>query len=528
MKYILNYKNKEDFIEDNPEKEKIDLPVVWYSFGDGGIETEYEMMIEARGYNFHFKESGKTDSSLMAFMQEYLDYDTQSLGFEPLLTRPRFECIYGEGWYEDYNLRQVGEFTSGQLRVNAWYLNENTGDYDFVGDFPLTEIGTWVNEYQAGNYTDKYYMGAYTWENGTIVSAETKYEYYYNTGSENVLLYQCYGYLSLDAFEDWDWGDSIFYVAPKPMTTSAYTKFEKKTTYYEPDVYDEEVIPYVLVEPAGNNFLVKRFLMFLSNDLSSCGFTVSKNDWFGMYLPPNGTAKRSLNKTLNKMNKRVVEMDTTGSTKSRTSEKSNIVSRREKKLAEIKNRLNQKGALEDKKELVLGESPFDRDFVFGKFYTEGETGMTEGVYYNNNAHTSIDEIYRCYYMIFYAEGDDNKKPYYALTRYHWFSYWGSQDDDVYEGSYELYTDIYYHDSTGSRYSGEVLDCESFVGVITTLGNESPVPTKKESVTKIEPGFAYVKDPYSVYYNDFGGSDTPPEHVIPGDDTDTPGSNPLYD
>ena len=76
MRYILKYKDKEDFLEDNP-KEEIKLPIVWeypkekcrtsyrgsvqYDSNTGEVTNYEEPVLVETMYAHEFREDGKND-----------------------------------------------------------------------------------------------------------------------------------------------------------------------------------------------------------------------------------------------------------------------------------------------------------------------------------------------------------------------------------------------------------------------------------------------------------------------------------
>jgi hypothetical protein len=292
----------------------------------------------------------------------------------------------------------------------------------------------------------------------------------------------------------------LVYVAPTGTPVSSYTRIAKIIDL----VQDNEIsIPAASLEPNENGFLVTNFMM--GEDVSSCGYTATKGQWFGMCFPI-----MSQNPPIASQNPGVLRAN--ASTEPAPS--------------------------------------------FQEFYTDNETGVTEMTYYNRNG--NITGKSRQYYTIFYLTGDTGSTPiltydaanpnasdiilglgvgeetepqgtripFYALTREHYYESGSSEEyvDAAYNGVYDLYMYIKY---TGGTYSSGY-QLSGYAGTITVV-NEGGL--KKDSVTKVEPGFAHVLNPDSVYYNKLskGSGGESSDFVIPGASTDAPGSKiPLSD
>jgi hypothetical protein len=234
----------------------------------------------------------------------------------------------------------------------------------------------------------------------------------------------------------------------------------------------------------------------MGEDVSSCGYTATNGQWFGMCFPIN-----------------------TGSTPLITS------------------------PILGANEMTETEEP---QISFREFYTDNETGVTEMSYIRNWVTTGKS---RQYYTIFYLSGDtgstpiteggldgleselgertDTRMPFYALARGHAY-YSGNSHEEIYDLAYDGVYDLYSGISLTNTSTQKGNELSGYIGTITVVRGNG---LKKDSVTKAEPGFAHVLTPDSVYYNDLskssGGESS--DFVIPGASTDAPGSKiPLSD
>ena len=484
MRYILKYKDKEDFLKDNP-KEEIKLPIVWeypreecssYYYGDvqydsqtGEVTSYDEPVLNGSNYVYSFREDGKNDIFVITpdgeengpyFPLRFLNFigGTSMSSDEPF--------IPGNLYY-----RLDSEKSLGVRQLHLIPLTSST--QSFYEEYP----NTWAEKYSGFTFS----AGEY----GPI-SAETAYEYGYSGGTGGFYPTRREEYKNFLRARNED-DDFLVYVAPTGTPVSSYTRIAKIIDL----VQDNEIsIPAASLEPNENGFLVTNFMM--GEDVSSCGYTATKGQWFGMCLPI-----MSQNPPITSQNPGVLQANE--STEPAPS--------------------------------------------FQEFYTDNETGVTEMTYYNRNG--NITGKSRQYYTIFYLTGDtgstpiltydaanpnasdiilggkqDTRIPFYALTREHLYESGSSEEyvDAAYDGVYDLYM---YRKYTGGTYSSGY-ELSGYVGTITVV-NEGGL--KKDSVTKVEPGFAHVLTPDSVYYNDLskssGGESS--GFVIPGASTDAPGS-----
>ena len=490
MRYILKYEDKEQFLADNP-KEEIKLPIMWkypreenmlYYAGNvqydsqTGEVTSYEEPVLTESYYIDtYREDGKNDMFVIAPTD-----GAENLPYYPLQA---LNFIGGTSMLSDE------PFIPGNLYYAFYEKSFGLSQQHFI---PITSATQSFYEEYPGQWAETY--SGFTFSAGEYgsISAETAEEYGYSGGTGGFYPTRRTEYKNCLFARNED-DRFLVYVAPTGTPVSSYTRIARIINL----VQDNETnIPAALLEPEENGFLVTDFMM--GSGFSSCGYTATKGQWFGVCSGIN-----------------------TGSTP-------------------IENLDN------------LGENAStDLALSFQEFYTDNETGVAEMTYYNNG---NITGKSRQYYTIFYLTGDTGnivntpietysvanpnasdivlgekqgtRIPFYALTREHSYESGGSEyvEDIAYDGVYDLYM---YKKHTGGTYQ-DGYQLSGYVGTITVV-NENGL--KKDSVTKIKPGFAHVLTPDSVYYNEnaesSGGGSS--DYVVPGASTDAPGSKiPLTD
>ena len=499
MRYILKYKDKEDFLEENP-KEEIKLPIMWeypkeectsyymgnveYDSNTGEVTSYEEPVLNGSDYVYSFREDGKNDIFVITPDGEENGpyFSLRFLKFAGGASMSSDEPFIPGNLY--YALGSRKSLRAGQLHL----IPLTSSTQNFYEEYP----DTWAEKYSGFTFS----AGEY----GSI-SAETAYEYGYSGGTGGFYPTRREEYKNLLRARNED-DDFLVYVAPTGTPVSSYTRIAKIIDL----VQDNEIsIPAASLEPNENGFLVTNFMM--GGDVSSCGYTATKGQWFGMCSGIN-----------------------TGST-----------------------------PIEDPG-ILMANTSTEPAPSFQEFYTDNETGVTEMTYYNNGNITGKRRLYyTIFYLIFYLTGDTGSTPivtydaanpnasdiilglgvgeetepqgtripFYALTREHYYESGSSVEyvvDAAYDGVYDLYMYIKY---TGGTYNSGY-ELSGYAGTITVV-NEGGL--KKDSVTKVEPGFAHVLNPDSVYYNKLskGSGGESSDFVIPGASTDAPGSKiPLSD
>ena len=416
MKYILKYKDKEDFLEDNP-KEENKLPIVWcypeeraqeiFSRKDLDGELELDSYSSFLSYN----ESGTTDITVIDKEIALIFVSGPSDNVGALFLKSGMTIEPGQ--------LGVGETTQAgfSLMSNVVFLNVNA----ITGHTPEAIIDENTSSKEAYR---SYGCSAFTSDSWYL--AYTKSETAYTADSKNIVVEEC--------LYHWPQISKEYAGIKMPSGTpvSSYTVFAKVIDRINGE---EAHLPGVLFEPVNDGFRVKQFLLLPNVDLSSCGYTATANQWFGLYIPteeprPKGKSGESL--------------------------------------------IKEKEAQESR-------------FVFGEFYTKGETGVA------TSGDTSM------YFTVFYRTDEFSvRTPYYALAKV------TSGKDFVFEweGYYDIYSAITYEER-GEEVYNETQNLNitgsltGLCGSITMIDTDSD---NKDYVTKVEPGFAYVKDPMSVYYN----------------------------
>ena len=475
MRYILKYKDKEDFLEDNP-KEEVKLPIMWKYQEESVLHYEGDVQYDSQGevtsyeepvlvetvYVHEFREDGKNDIFAISptkgaenfpyFPLQYLNF----VGGKSLSSDEPF--VPGNLYYTENKIGKSG--------IQQQHLIPITSSTKFFyEEYP----DTWAEKYSGFTFS----AGEY----GSI-SADTVEEYGYSGGTGGYYPTERTEYKNL--LRAWNGDDDCWvYVAPTGTPVSSYTRIARFIDL----VQDNEIsIPAASLEPNENGFLVTNFMM--GGDVSSCGYTATKGQWFGLCSGIN-----------------------TGSTPS------------------------------ENRGILAADASTVSAISFQEFYTDNETGMTEMTYRSNG---NIFRKARQYYTIFYLTGDtgstnvsdvtfeenilgekqDTRMPFYALTREHYYDSGSSTEnvvDVAYDGVYDLYMYRKYT-GTSSQYGYQL---SGYVGTITVV-NEGGL--KKDSVTRVEPGFAHVLNPDSVYYNNLSkDSGSSSDYVIPGESTDAPGS-----
>lgn len=443
MKYILKYKDKEDFLEDNP-KEENKLPVVWCypeerveeNFFRKDLESELELdkYISILSYN----ESGTTDITSIV-KNKKLFFVSGPSGGDVLFLKSGMTIEPGQ-W-------GIDETAQGGIiplnRSSVVFLNVNP----ITGHTPETII----QEHADSDYAYRTY-GCSAFTSDSWYLACTKSEKAYTADSKDIVVEETLSHWP-KFFNDFN--PYAGFKMPSGTPVSSYTVFAKVIDRINGE---EAHLPGALFEPVNDGFRVKQFLLLPNDDLSSCGYTATANQWFGLYVPTEEPGPGPKDKS---------GESKTGSIPS-----------------------EQPG--EDEQEENV--SPF----VFGEFYTEGETGVA------TSGDTSM------YFTIFYrtdessvtpsdGKGKTVRTPYFALTKM------TSGKDFVFEweGYYDIYSAITYQALYGEGAYNETQNL-NITGRLTGLcGSITMIDTgsdNKDYVTKVEPGFAYVKDPMSVYYN----------------------------
>lgn len=515
MRYILTYNDKETFLEENPKK-GIKTPVMWkypvnlgefYRDGDvqydttTGEVTAYTAPTKAeeppmKGLVKCFREEGKNDILLLYDM---FGAAPDGLEFYSIAKYP----------YDLFDLKSQTELTPGSACILPEVNDIYNGNYCAIEANPLTPGDEYQYENQYGTFPDnpwaeKYSGITYISQDKGILSAATMDEYGYVGGEEGFYPTSkiVYGDLSEEVYGANGDQYTVFKM-PTGTPVSSYTKVARILDL----VNDTETrIPAVSYEPNANGFLVKNFMM--GSDLSSCGYTATKDQWFGMVLEGSSGPSPVAN------------------------------------------------AQRPNSNLIMGAN-IPPKAVFKEFYTEGETGNTAHGFRDGTT-TGANVLY---YTIFYLSGnpidqggdvesrsvnpkvlggpevegevssEENKLPVYALTRQHTYrvtkdnveSEEGPSEettlksneviyDEAFDGVYDLYSTIA-NVSGGTALSG-------YIGTISIINSSVQ---KGELVTKVEPGFAHVRQPESVHYNGERNDSGSGDYVIPGADVDAPGS-----
>ena len=496
MRYILKYKNKEDFLEENP-KEEVQLPVIYYYpmhkmyeyFSDGSVETdkqtgevtEYEPPIELEGqYEFLFKDLH--DANDLSVWDRYYEITKERVTqMDPVFITD----LNGKTRNRSFSLKSGATWPQG----HACLMSDD--------DVPM-----FLCELLSGA------SSTLTQDDGNNWFCRTAFTFYSGSccGSISALTSEDYGYsgmpmgfypTSVDTYgnfygamdENQDFVGMVF-VVPSDSPVSSYTITARVINLVS---NEERHFPGALLEQVDGGYQVNGFFCKLGEDLSACGYTATKDQWFGVHFgfhndsnneDPNSGVLESINPGDN-----VLGADGDGT-------KNNYV-------------------------------PDEVDYVghFDEFYTNGETGMTEWTIIANYQSTFKG---RQYYTVFYRTGDPIT-PYFAINRIHTSSHKSNDTetttmDGVYDGYYEIYSSINNLNNGSGGYTTGGTMLSGCCGAVTIINSN---PGAKEHVTKIEPGFAHVLTPESVYYNNLSGSGGgSSDFVIPGADTDAPGSNLL--